>query len=323
MSMSDPKFTRAAASARGLSRLRRTLLLPGLLAAAMVLGPTSVFAPSEAEARGGAPARPVRDPALGQRMFDDCVRWVALNQSQGIQRVQDFYTKLDAQMNLDSARHRGAMRIWWKGNDKFRWELTGTSTKILNVNRQTNPPRSRMWLIQGGRVRRMHGTAEGAGAIKQLQEDSSRLGDLAQFITLRELKGPNVTFTFEGLTQGDGTYRGNWAKVVRRMPGAANITFWMAYMRDAQGQLRATYPGIVRVDGVPGRYPTEDYILRDWQKSPEGQPRGFRYPRTIEAYSFMPGTGQAPARFLRATVQDIKINAGIDETRFSPPSRVR
>ena len=297
--------------------------LGALLLAALLLSPA---APLEARGASAQPARPKRisDPVLGQKLFDDCIRWVSANSQSGIQTVQDFYVKLDAELDLDTARHKGPMRVWWKTNDNFRWELTGISTKILQVNRQSNPPRPRMWIIQRGQVKRMHGTPDGAKAIPQLQEDASRLGDLAQFITLRELKGQGVTFTYEGPTDGtpNTIYAGKWLKVVRRIAGAGNIVFYLAYSRDAAGNLTASWPGIIRVDGVAGRYPTEDYILRNWANSPAGQPRSFRFPKQIAAYSFMPGSGKAPVRFLRATVQDIKINAGIDATRFQPPARV-
>ena len=103
--------------------------------------------------------------------------------------------------------------------------------------------------------------------------------------------------------------------------GRPNISFWLAYTRDAQGEVVATYPGIVRVDGEPERgFPTEDYILGEWD-SPHSQPRSFRYPRRIEAYSLLsdPQGRSTPARFLFAIVEDIKINAGMDATRFQPP----
>ncbi len=298
-------------------------ILCGVLLAGLLLSPA---APLEARGSAAQPARPAKisDPVLGQKLFDDCIRWVSANSQSGIQSVQDFYVKLDAELDLDTARHKGPMRVWWKTNDNFRWELTGISTKILQVNRQSNPPRPRMWIIQRGQVKRMHGTPDGAKAIPQLQEDAGRLGDLAQFITLRELKGQGVTFTYEGPTDGTANtiYAGKWLEVVRRVAGAGNITFYLSYARDQAGNLTASWPGIIRVDGVAGRYPTEDYILRDWTNSPAGQPRSFRFPKQIAAYSFMPGAGKAPVRFLRATVQDIKINAGIDATRFQPPSRV-
>lgn len=286
-------------------------------------------APSFAQGRSGVqPARPAPanpNDAMGKRLFENCVSWVARG-GPGISRANDFYVKLEAELDLDQSRHKGPMRLWWKSNDRFRWELTTGNkrmTKILNVNRATQPARQMMWIVQGsGKVRRMHGTAEGSRAIKQLQSDAERLGDLAKFITLHELQGPGVRFVYAGPRKGKGTYAGNWVKVSRIAPGAATVHFWLAYQRDQAGQVRATWPGVVRVDGdAKLKIPSEDYILKGWRDSPPGSPRAFRYPQTIDAYSFMPSSGQAPARFLRATVQDIKINAGIDDSRFSPPRR--
>jgi len=285
-------------------------------------------------ARGaGGTDRPVANPnhVLGAKLFDQCIRWVAKGSS-GVGKARDFYVKLDAELELESTRHKGPMRIWWKGNDKYRQELTTsgrTTTKILNINRTLKPPMSYMWIIQPtGRVRRMHGTPEGARAIAQLRDDATRLGDLAQFITLEELKGPRVIFEYEGTTRGTGTFSskaspsGLWAKVVRKMPGNANIRFWMAFSKDAAGNMTAMWPGVVKVDGsAKEKYPDEYYILKQWRDSPPERPRAMRYPRKIEAYSTMPGSGQQPAPFLKADVLDIKINMGIDASLFMPPKR--
>ncbi len=285
-------------------------------------------------ARGGdGPSKPADNPnhVLGARLFDQCIRWVAKGQN-GVGKARDFYVKLEADLELEATRHKGPMRIWWKGNDKYRQELTTggkKTTKILNINRTLKPPMSYMWIIQpNGRVRRMHGTPEGARSIAQLSDDATRLGDLAQFITLGELKGPRVIFDYKGTTRGSGTFSskaspsGMWAKVVRRMPGNANITFWMAYTKDASGNMTAMWPGVVKVDGsAKEKYPDEYYILKQWRDSPPERPRAMRYPRKIEAYSAMPGTGQQPAPFLKADVQDIKINMGIDASLFQPPPK--
>ncbi|MDJ0973559.1 MAG: hypothetical protein QNJ98_03800 [Planctomycetota bacterium] len=310
---------------RFLPHVRTPLAVAFLIGLAVVLGTGT-----PAQAKAGGDVRPPAKPPTadqGARLFDDCIRWVARG-GQGIGKASSFYVKLNAELDLEQSRHKGPMRLWWKTNDRFRWELTTGGkrmTKILNVNRQVNPPRTQMWIIQGnGQTRRMHGTAEGTRAIKQLQTDAERLGDLARFITLGELRGPGVRFAFAGLRQGKGTYAGNWAKISRFAQGAATVHFWLAYQKDQAGTIRATYPGVVRVDGDRRQQiPTEDYILKGWGDSPAGSPRAFRYPRSIDAYSFMPGSGQAPARFLRATVEDIKINAGIDESLFLPPRRRR
>lgn len=308
-------------------RAARPLACTALVALAVAL---LSGAPVEAQGKSGvrpAPQAPKANPneVMGARLFDDCIRWVSRG-GPGIGRAQDFYVKLNAELDLEQARHKGPMRLWWKTNDRFRWEMTTGNrrlTKILNVNRRVKPARTQMWIVQGtGQTRRLHGTAEGARAIKQLQNDAERLGDLAKFITLHELKGPGVRFVYGGARKGKGTYAGDWVKISRYAPGAAVVHFWLAYQRDKAGQVRATWPGVVRVEGDPrAKIPTEDYILKGWRDSPAGSPRAFRYPRSIDAYSFVPGTGQSPARFLRADVEDIKINAGIDESRFIPQRR--
>jgi hypothetical protein len=286
----------------------------GLAALIALTGP----APRPAAAEGGdavPPGQPA--PDIGAKLFDDAINYVARGQG-GIPQVTDFYVKLDARLDLDNQRHEGPMRLWFQAPLMYRQELTlnrATTTKILNQDTG--------WIVTPqGRVQALALTAEGRKSIEQLKEDRSRLYDITRFLTLQALKGQGVTFTFEGLKRGSGTYEGDWAKVVRKAGGRPNISFWLAYTRDAQGQITATYPGIVRVDGEPERgYPTEDYLLTDWD-SAQSQPRSFRYPRRIEAYSLLTNSqGQStPARFLSAIVEDIKINAGVDAARFQPPS---
>ncbi len=296
------------------NRARRLAAATLLLAVVAVAGGSAA---TPAEARGGAarPAAPAANPnmRLGAALFDQCIRWVSRGQ-RGITRTTDFHIAVTAELELDTARHRGPMRLWWKAPDKYRQELETsgrTTAKVLNGDF--------LWIVHPGkRVQRMHGTAEGAGSIRQLKEDRQRMADLAQFITLRSLKGPRVTFEFVGEKKGSGDYAGNWVKITRRAPGAAVMHFWLAYQKDREGRYLATWPGIVRIDGdARKRIPTEDFILRNWTDAPKGQPHTFRYPRFIQAYSRM--AGQAPVRFLRATVNDIRINAGIKDTQFKPP----
>lgn len=290
------------------------LLLTGLLPTGLGVGPRA------AEARGGA-ARPQPKDAqpnaanlrLGAQIFDQCVRWVA-NRTAGIAQTTDFHIAVTAELDLDNARHRGPMRLWWKAPDKYRQEMTTggrTTTKILNGDF--------MWIVHpSARVQRMHGTSEGAGAIRQLKEDRARMADLAQFITLRSLKGPGVTFEFAGERSGTGSYAGRWLKLTRRAPGAAVMHFWIAYTKDPEGRYLAQWPGIVRIDGdARRRIPTEDFILRDWTAAPPGQPHTYMHPRSIEAYSRL--AGEAPVRFLKATVNDIRINTRIPDENFKPP----
>ena len=139
-----------------------------------------------------------------------------------------------------------------------------------------------------------------------------------QFLTLRSLMGDGAQFFFEGEKEGNGSYAGRWLKLRRVAPGAAEMHFWLAFQRGADGGYQATWPGIVRILGDPSRnLPTEDYILRSWKDPQRGAGQSFRYPEQIDAYSLLPG--RAPLRFLRATVRDIKINVGIDPARFLPP----
>jgi outer membrane lipoprotein-sorting protein len=293
---------------------RRSLLRGLLLASACAAAALTLPSSPPAEARGGAPA-PVADPnaALGAQLFEQCIQWVAQGAG-GIARTTDFQIQLMAEMELESTRHRGPMRLFWASPDKYRQELTTrgqTTTKILNGDF--------MWIVHPDRrVQRMHGTPEGARAVQQLKEDRDRMSDLAQFITLESLKGPGVQFLFAGEKRGSGSFAGDWLKVTRVAPGATTMHFWLAYDRDARGGYMAKWPGIVRIDGdVRQNMPTEDFILSSWAESPPNQPRRFRYPRAIEAYSRSPG--QPPIRFLKADVQDIRINTGIPDGWFSPP----
>jgi hypothetical protein len=248
----------------------------------------------------------------GMRLFDEAIRYVARGQ-QSIPDVRDFFVSLQVKIDLPEQRHDGDMRVWFAQPGEFRQELNmagGVTTKILTGDLG--------WVVDpNGRVSRQHGTPDGARTIQQMKEDRARLSDVTQFLTLKGLKGQGITFEFIGFKQGTGTYAGDWAKVVRYAPGRPNISFWLAYQRDAQGAAHATYPGIVRVDGEPDKgYPTEDYILKEWD-SPRSEARAFRYPRVIEAYTIEPGKN--PSRFLWAGIRDIKVNGGVDPTRFQPP----
>lgn len=268
-----------------------------------------------------APQAPAMDPAAGQafaqRLFDEAVRWVAKGQA-GLSKVTDFTVALDARFELDNTRHEGPMRVWLQLPDLYRQELTMsnvTTTKVMN--------RGLLYVREGtGPFRPMNRTADGAGAVKQAQEDMVRLEDLTKFLTLEGLKGPGVVFEFDGRRKPSGTYARKdgdqtWMKIVRKAPGKPNITFWLAHEADAQGITRATYPGVVRVDGDAAQgIPTEDFILQDWVDSPPDQPRAYRYPRKIVAFQIKPGL--EPINFLNAIVEDLKINTGIDATRFEP-----
>jgi len=296
-----------------------SLILLGALVVLPFLSSTPV------RAGGGAAAQPAAAPAqdaaqLGAMYFDQAIHYVARGQ-QGIPTVRDFYVKLDAKLVLDNAQSEGQMRVWWQTPDRYRQELTtnrATTTKVILGN-------SGWMQTPNGQVRSLGRSREGQSTLAQLREDRSRLADVASFLTLQTLKGPGVVFLFDQFRKGTGNYAGNWIKIIRKAPGKADITFWIAWTRDANtGQVVATWPGIIRVDGDPSKgIPTEDFILREWD-APQSQQRTFRYPRKIEAFSLLmdPQTRRTvPARFLWAIVDDIKINAGVDATRWAQPGR--
>ena len=304
---------------------RRFVIRAALPAALLLIGLLAVSAPEVSFAEGGPGAQPPgappaqQDPALvwGAKFFDDAIRYVARGRN-AMPNVADFYAKLDAKIELDTSRQEGQMRLWFKAPAMYRQELAtsngGTTTKILNGDQG--------WIrTPQGRVDSLAFTPEGQRTIQQLKDDRDRIGDLASFLTLQALKGPGVTFRFDGYKRGSGTYAGNWIKITRQAPGKTNILFWIAYERTGENSVQATWPGIVRVEGDPARnYPTEDYILKEWDSSLSQTSRDFRYPRRIEAYSILQNArGETvPTRFLFAVVDDIKINAGIDATRFAP-----
>ncbi|MFM8980299.1 MAG: hypothetical protein ACKOSS_07550 [Planctomycetia bacterium] len=311
----------------------RSIALGSLALAALALAPQ----PGVLAQGGGGPVPPAPLPptpvpprvapqppmdaaagqAYAQRLFDEAVRWVAKGQP-GLAKVTDFTVSLDARYVVEATRHEGPMRLWLQLPDLYRQEMTMsnvTTTKIMN--------RGMLYVREGNDAfRNMNRTADGAGALKQAQEDMIRLEDLTKFLTLEGLKGPGVTFEFDGQRKPSGSYARKdgdqtWLKIVRKAPGKPNISFWLAHEADAQGVAHATYPGVVRVDGDPAQgVPTEDFILQDWADSPPNQPRAYRYPRKIVAFQIQPG--KEPLNFLTAVVEDLKINTGIDATRFEP-----
>jgi hypothetical protein len=297
----------------------RFALAPFVLALALL----PLVSGSPVYAGGGSSASPGRKPAaqdpavLGARYFDDAIRYVSRG-GRGISRVQDFYAKLDAKLNLDEGQMEGQLRIWWQDPDRYRWELTSnnaTTTKVLNANTG--------WMkTPDGRVQTLGRSSEGIRALGQLEQDRDRLSDVASFLAPETLKGPGVTFIYQGRRIGNGSYEGDWLKIVRKVSGKADITFWIAWTNDPKtGQVVGTWPGVVRVEGDPSQnIPTEDYILREWD-SPRSEKRTFRYPRRIQGFAILidPKTGKSvPQPFLTAFVDDIKINAGIDASRWAP-----
>jgi hypothetical protein len=260
--------------------------------------------------------------ALGARYFDQAIQYVARGGSLG--KATDLYVHLDAKWDLEDNRHEGEQALWYLAPDKMRNEtkaMARTTVKILNA--------SRAWVVQpqapaDRRVYRIHGTTGAERELAQMKEDLVRVQDLTDFVTLEGLKGEGVTFEYQGSTIGTNAYEGCWLKVARKSPDGRKITFWLAYEPEgAGGAVRATWPGVVRVDGDPQRgLWTEDWILRDWD-SPSAKRRTFRYPFRVDAWRLNPDPEAAkadpPRKFLTAVVDDILVNAGVNLTYFEPP----
>ena len=268
------------------------------------------------------PADEAQRLALGARYFDQAIQYVARGGALG--KASDLYAHLDVVWDLPDNHHEGEQSFWYLAPDKMRTELKAlgsTTVKILDADKawtvipQLPPER---------RVHRLHGTPGAEDTLAQLKEDLLRMQDLTDFVTLEGLKGSGVTFEYQGSTVGTNQYEGCWLKVARRSPDGRRITFWLAYEMDgATGSPRATWPGVVRVEGDPAKgLWTEDWILRDWD-SPQAQKRAFRYPFKIQAWRQNPDPALAasdpPRKFLTAIVDDIAVNAGPDPSRFVPP----
>ncbi len=267
-----------------------------------------------------SPAAGLEDAlARGARYFDQAIAWVARNGALG--RARDLYVHLDARWDLDDLHHEGPQTVWYVAPDKMRSELTAlakTTTKILNGKMA--------WVIDAAGVsHRIHGTPGAEENLKQMNDDMMRVADLTQFLTLEGLKGPGVVFEHQGNFNGSGAYEGAWIKVARRSPDGRKITFFLNQSPDPKtGELRASWPGVVRVDGdAAKKLHNEDWILKDWE-NPSAAPRAFRYPFKIQAYRSNPDPAMAkqdPARrFLLAILDDIQINTGIDAAKFEPPA---
>jgi hypothetical protein len=299
-----PSVSRTTPSGSGLAtsrrRARRSRARPARTSVASV-------------AASQAPVALTPEQVEGARLFAEARAWVARGAADD-QEPADLYLALDAKFDLENQHHEGKMRLWFQAPDKYRQEMTGgeaTTTKILDGDR--------LWMVdpKGWVSNESLRGKEGARSIRQAQDDCERLADLCGFLTLRGLDDPGVTFEFQGAKSGKGAYQGEWMKVRRSASGERDITFWFAYSRDGTGTHHATWPGVVRVEGSPAKnVPTEDYILKDWQEPGADSPRAFRWPRKIEAWQV---GGPQPIRFLFSVVEDLKIDAGIDPSRFAPP----
>ena len=299
-------------------------VLPGLVlvaaSATLAAGDPPAPAAPPAPPPPASPAAGLEDAlARGARFFDQSIAWVARGGSLG--QARDLYVHLDATWDLEDNHHQGPQAVWYVAPDKMRSELTAlarTTTKILNGERA--------WTLdKAGVVHRLHGTPDGEAALAQLREDKTRVADLTQFLTLEGLKGPGVVFEHQGNFEGSGVYGGKWIKVARRSPDGRKITFWLNQDPDpATGEMRASWPGIVRVDGdVAKKLQNEDWILKDWD-APTAAPRAFRYPFKIQGWRSNPDPAMAkqdpPKKFLTAVLDDIQINTGVDPRKCEGPS---
>lgn len=266
-----------------------------------------------------APTAGLEDSLMsGARYFDQAIAYVARGGTLG--RAVDLYAHLDVKWDLEDNHHEGEQKVWFQTPDRMRTEIVAAGkaqTKILLGDKAWN-------ILPNGTVRRVHGTPDAAPQMKQMAEDLLRVQDLTAFVTLEGLKGPGITFQFQGATKGDGLYAGNWLKVARRAPDGRKITFWLGMETAPDGSVRATAPGVVRIDGDPttGLW-TEDWIFSDWD-APRAQPRPYRYPARLQAWRIHPDPAKVrespPSRFLFAAVNDIQINAGIPPQVFTPPA---
>lgn len=268
-----------------------------------------------------APTAGVEDALMmGARYFDQAIAYVARGGTLG--RAVDLYAALEVKWDLDDNRHEGGQRVWFQAPDRLRNEFTRagqSQTKILLGDRAWN-------VLPNGTVRRIHGTPDAAAQLKQYAEDLQRIQDLTAFVTLEGLKGPGITFEYQGSTEGTGIYKGPtpWIKVARRAPDGRKITFWLGIEAGPDGRAQATAPGIVRVDGdaATGLW-TEDWIFQDWN-SARAQPRPYRYPARIQGWQLHADPKKhaeiPPRRILFAAVSDIQINAGIPPQVFQPPA---
>ena len=306
--------------------MRRTLVPAFALLAIVAL--LLALPTRDAAARGGE-AQPAPNGAAGDAKanaaegeiyFDHAVRFVA-DGKQGIHSLTDFYADLhDVRFSVGNNRHEGHMRLWLKTPDKYRFEIRQKKNPRAPGQRITTKilDGGKMWILHpDGRAQRMHGSPDGQRAVTQMQDDRRRLLDLARFLTLDGLKGPGVTFLNEGFTTGSGTFAGNWIRVRRKIQGGADVVFYLAHVADPRDprRRRATYPGIVKVEGDPRTgEPTEYYLLKNWRRGPQ-----FQYPGEIQAFS-QAKPGGAMNLFLQAYPSDIRINTGLQSTLFAPPN---
>jgi hypothetical protein len=300
-----------------LSRVFPALVLPALAAFAGSAAGDPPPTPAAPATPASGPAVPLEDSLQrGARHFDQAIAWVARGGALG--RMRDFYAALDAKWDLEE-HNEGTQRVWFATPGRMRLEnqfVARNQVKVLDGEKAWT------WDAGGeGRVTRLHGTPDAEHDLKQLKEDFQRLQDLTDFLTLEGLKGEGVLFEFQGAVKGSNVYQGEWLKVARRSPDGRKITFWLAHEAGPDGQPRATWPGVVRVEGdvAQGLF-SEDWILKDWEM-PTAKPRAFRYPMKVQGWRFPADKGSASGtKFLAAVLTDVQINQGVDAAKFAPPA---
>jgi hypothetical protein len=252
----------------------------------------------------------------GRKFFEQAIRYVSRDRLFR-PRIADFEVRLDAKLEVEGAAHEGQMRFWYSGAGGFRWDTKGregTTSMVLNGEKG--------WLqAADGRTKTLGTSREDREWMRGVRAQRAWVGELADVIALQPLRGGGARFRFDGYKRGSGTYAGEWAKVTRLAPGQRDMLFWFAYERGSGNEVTVTWPGIVRIEGNP-QYPTEDYILREWDSEHLPERTRFRYPRRIEAYAIMKDDQERPAprRFFFAIVEDIRFNAGFDAKAFDRPA---
>jgi hypothetical protein len=285
-----------------------------LLARGALAAPPPAAAPAPSPAPSPAPAAD-DVMTIGARTFDESIAWVARGGALG--RARDVYVDVFAVLDVPEQEHfEGRELVWFASPDKMRQERQAggaVTTKILDGERAWE-------VLASGSVARLHGRPDAEHDLRQLKEDLTRMSDLAAFLTLEGIKGEGVVFEFQGAVEGSsGATAGKWLKVARRSPDGRKITFWFAYEADANGRPRATWPGVVRVDGDAARGVfTEEWVLKEWDAA-DAKPRPFRYPKKVQGWRYPEGDRAKAARFALFNLDDVQINAGIDAGRFAPP----
>lgn len=250
----------------------------------------------------------------GRAYFDQAVAWVN-HGAAGPAKVESFYCDLhDLQFDLDDRHMEGYLRVWFQAPDRFRQAFRQTRERTpKSIVTEKILAGNKLWIVDNGKVKRMHGQSGGPDAIAQLQSDRNRFHTLARLATLTPLGGDDATFEDLGdFDRKDGRFAGRWRKVRRVRAGSLTMDFYFARQQDGS----VTYPGIVVAHGGKdtGR-PTEAFFLSAWKDA-----RPLRFPGKVEALRKpLDGDGEFE-RFLLAFPDTVEINQRVDPKRFEPPT---